>query len=58
MAGFTASLTGLTDELLSEIVEDVPREWHNDNVPKIKEHLRVLRDDASEFAEAVRRFLV
>ena len=58
MAGFTASLTGLTDELLSEIVEDVPREWNNDNVPKIKEHLRVLRDHASEFAEAVRRFLV
>lgn len=58
LTGFTASLSGLSDALLDGIVADVPPEWNNDNVPKIKQHLRTVRDHAGEFAEATRRILV
>jgi hypothetical protein len=58
LTGFTASLGGLSDGLLKEIVADVPAEWNNDNLPKIERHLRTVRDHAGEFAEEVRRFLV
>jgi hypothetical protein len=55
---FTNSLVGLTDALLSELAAEVPSEWNNESVPKIKEHLCVMRDHAGEFAESLRRFLV
>jgi hypothetical protein len=58
LAGFTASLGGLSDALLQGIVADVPAEWKNDNLPKIERHLRTVRDHAAEFAEEVRRILV
>lgn len=58
LTGFTASLGGLSDGLLKEIMADVPAEWNNDNLPKIERHLRTVRDHAGEFAEEVRRFLV
>lgn len=55
---FTASLGGLSDALIAGIVADVPPEWNNDNLPKIVRHLCSVRDNAGEFAEAVRRMLV
>jgi hypothetical protein len=55
---FTNSLVGLTDALLSEFVAEVPREWNNESLPKIKEHLCAMREHAAEFAESLRRFLV
>ena len=58
LTGFTASLGGLSDALIAGIVADVPPEWNNDNLPKIVRHLRSVRDNAGEFAEAVRRMLV
>lgn len=58
LAGFTASLGGLSDALIAGIVADVPPEWNNDNLPKIGRHLCSVRDNTGEFAEAVRRMLV
>jgi len=55
---FTAFLGGLSDALIAGIVADVPPEWNNDNLPRIVRHLCTVRDNAGEFAEAVRRMLV
>jgi hypothetical protein len=55
---FAASLSGLSDALIAGIVADVPPEWNNDNVPMIVRHLCSVRDNAGQFAEAVRRMLV
>jgi hypothetical protein len=57
LTAFTASLAGLTDGVLAEFIADVPGEWRDDSLPKIKEHLCAIRDHVAEFAEAVRRFL-
>ena len=57
LTAFTGSLAGLTDGVLAEFLADVPGEWRDDSLPKIKEHLCAIRDHVAEFAEAVRRFL-
>jgi hypothetical protein len=57
LTAFTNSLAGLSDVVLAEFLADVPSEWCDDSLPKIKEHLGAIRDHGAEFAEAVRRFL-
>jgi hypothetical protein len=58
LTSFTTSLVGLTEGVLTEYSADVPGEWNDDTLPKIKLHLCAIRDHVAEFAEAVRRFLV
>jgi hypothetical protein len=58
LEGFTAVLAGLSDEVIAEMVADVPAEWNNGTVNGIERHLRALREHASEFADEVRRFLI
>ena len=57
LTSFTNSLAGLTDEVLAGFLADLPSEWSDESLPKIKEHLCAIRDHGAEFAEAVRRFL-
>jgi hypothetical protein len=57
LTSFTNSLGGLTDDVLTEFLSDVPTEWNDDSLPKIKEHLCAIRQHIAEFAEALRRFL-
>jgi len=58
LTGFTTSLSGLSDAALDGITEDVPAEWNNGNLSRIERHLRMVRDHAGEFTEAIRRILV
>ncbi|HWB86963.1 MAG TPA: HipA family kinase [Bryobacteraceae bacterium] len=58
LTGFTASLSRLSDGLLDEIVAEIPAEWNNDNLARIKQHLEAVRNRAAEFAEGVQRILV
>jgi hypothetical protein len=44
--------------MLDGIMADVPSEWKNDNVARIQEHLRRMREHAEEFADQVERMLV
>jgi hypothetical protein len=55
---FVAVLNGLSDAMLDGIMADVPSEWKNDNVARIQEHLRRMREHAEEFADQVERMLV
>jgi hypothetical protein len=57
LTSFTNSLAGLTDDVLTEFLTDMPSEWIDDSLPKIKEHLSAIRGHIAEFAEAIRRFL-
>jgi hypothetical protein len=58
LAGFLTSLKELSDILIAKIVADIPEAWNNGNVAGIERHLRLVRDHADEFADAVRRFLI
>jgi HipA-like kinase len=55
---FTGALEALSDGVLSQIAEQVPSEWNNDNLEKIIERLRAVRNHAGDFAEQVKRRLV
>lgn len=54
---FTRRLATLMDAVWEDILEDVPVEWNNENVPRVERHLRVMSEHAREFAEEVRRRL-
>ncbi|MGH9545329.1 MAG: HipA family kinase [Terriglobales bacterium] len=58
LAAFSLSLDGLSDILLGDIFSDVPAEWKTGALPKIESHLKLMRQNASDFMEEVRRFLV
>jgi hypothetical protein len=55
--GFTDALVALPGAGLRDIVAEVPSEWNNEKVPRIEEHLQVIGEHASEFAEQIRRRL-
>jgi hypothetical protein len=55
--GFTDALVALPRAGLPEIVAEIPIEWNNEIVARIQEHLRVVSEHATEFAEQVRRRL-
>lgn len=57
LTGFAASLGGLSDPVLAGIVAEMPTEWNNDILPKIEQHLRMVRERAGEFAEEIQRIL-
>jgi len=56
--GFSKRLSALSDTLLQSMVTNIPTEWNNDNVTKISQHIRSIREHTSDFAEEIRRFLV
>jgi hypothetical protein len=58
LTDFTLRLSGLSDAVLGEVFADVPSEWNNEDVPRIGQHLNMMRNHAEEFAEELRRFLV
>lgn len=57
LAEFTRRLATLMDTVWQDILEDVPGEWNNENVPRVERHLRVMSEHAREFAEEVRKRL-
>ncbi len=56
--GFIQNLSALSDTLLGSMMTDIPHEWNNDSVPAISQHIRSIREHASDFDEEIRRFLV
>ena len=51
---FQGALAALSDGSLTEIFDQVPRAWDNDNVPKIANHLKSVRDHTAEFVKQVK----
>lgn len=58
LTGFINSLSALSDTVFESLMADIPVEWNNDSVPKIFQHIRLIRDHTSDFDEEIRRFLV
>jgi hypothetical protein len=55
--GFTLALGALPGAALDAILAEVPSEWNNESLSKIKRHLRAVADGGGEFAEEIRRKL-
>ena len=54
LARFQGALETVSDDDLTDMFDQIPREWNNDNVSKISSHLRSVRDHAAEFANQVK----
>jgi hypothetical protein len=54
---FTNELRTLAATNLEDILAEVPAEWNNEVVAKIRHHLRIVGSHAAEFAEEIRRRL-
>lgn len=55
---FTSRLQGLSGEMIQGILSDVPQEWTGINVQRIEQHLTLMRENAVQFSEEIRRFLI
>lgn len=54
---FASRLAALTDDELSDIVAELPDEWHNEYLERILAHLRLWRSLPVDFAAAVQMML-
>lgn len=57
-AQFSARLKDLADGMIAGIDSDVPPQWRGGDIERIGARLRVMRDHADTFMEAIRRFIV
>ena len=58
LARFQGALGAISDEDLAGMVDQVPREWNNENVSRISNHLKGVRDHATDFVKQVKWRLV
>lgn len=54
---FAAALESMTDQVVNRWMDEVPREWGTEPLPRIAAHLQAVRMHSTEFAEQVRRRL-
>lgn len=54
LARFQGALEAISDDDLTGMFDQIPREWNNDGVSKISSHLRSVRDHAAEFVNQVK----
>ena len=54
LARFQGALEAVSDDDLTDMFDQIPREWNNDSVSKISSHLRSVRDHAAEFVNQVK----
>lgn len=55
---FKSALSGLTEGTLGALIDQVPIEWKNDHLSRIREHIAMMRDRSGEFIEQVKWRLV
>jgi hypothetical protein len=55
---FKNALDGLTDFTLGALIDQVPIEWKNDHLSRIREHIAMVRDRSGEFIEQLKWRLV
>lgn len=55
---FRSALDGLTDSNLDVLIDQVPIEWKNDHLSRIRDHIAMVRDRSEEFIEQVKWRLV
>jgi hypothetical protein len=55
---FIGALEGLNDKVLDSITGNVPSAWHNQNIPKIRTHLREICHHLNDFIDEIRRVLL
>ena len=51
---FQRALEAISDEDLAGMVDQIPREWNNENVSRISSHLISVRDRAADFVKQVK----
>lgn len=54
---FAGALELLTDDVLNEMVSNIPAEWQNDNISKITTHIKEITNHVNEFIDEIRRIL-
>jgi len=54
LARFQNALEAISDDDLTGMFDQIPREWNNDGVSKISSHLKSVRDHAAEFVNQVK----
>jgi hypothetical protein len=54
LSRFQGALQGTSDEDIDDIFDEVPREWKNGRVSRIRRHLKDVRDHAEEFINQVK----
>lgn len=54
---FREKLSSLSDDVIAGFVENVPDEWPRDYIPRIEQHLRLMRDNAEVFINNLQRSL-
>ena len=54
LARFQGALEAVSDDDLTDMFDQIPREWNNDSVSKVSSHLRSVRDHAAEFVNQVK----
>ena len=54
---FAGAIELLTDNVLNEMVSNIPTEWQNDNISKIMTHIKEITNHVNEFIDEIRRIL-
>ena len=54
---FAGAIDLLTDNVLNEMVSNIPPEWQNNNISKITTHLKDITNHVNEFIDEIRRTL-
>jgi len=55
---YERALRSVTNEIWNDFVEQIPQEWINGNLEKIKNHIYQVRDNLTTFLDEVRRVLI
>ncbi len=54
LARFQGALEAISDDDLAGMFDQIPREWNNDRVSRISNHVKSVRDHAAEFINQVK----
>jgi hypothetical protein len=55
---FAGVLEALSDDNLGAVLSNIPREWDNDKIPRVAEHIKEVVNHSNEFIDEIRRFLL
>lgn len=55
---FAGALETLSEEVLDEMIKNIPEEWRNDNISKMVAHLREIACHTNQFIDEIRRVLL
>lgn len=55
---FAGALETLSEEVLDEMISNVPEDWRNDNISKMAAHLKEISSHTNEFIDEIRRVLL